>query len=235
MKNMTSLLVLSAVALSLSAVACGDDGGSGGSGTTSSSTTTNPTATTGMMNTTTSGSTTTGNTIPDVPTLGNQLDRMGRPAINTATIETFSDNTTRGMAEDEYNADANQASWGGDYAPVMAGALGILDSLDATCGNQPAAGMTSDPAAYGTLASVLANDYLVVKGDATEGCGLYLGVEAAFLGVENDTCGGRTPADDVIGTTYSIVAGVFPAPFDDTITAPSKSQVETFPYLAPAR
>jgi len=64
---------------------------------------------------------------------------------------------------------------------------------------------------------------------------IYNGVEAASLGVENDTCVGRTPADDVIATTYSIVAGVFPAAFDDTITAPSKSQVETFPYLAPAR
>jgi len=118
--------------------------------------------------------------------------------------------------------------------PSAIPALGVLDSLDANCGNQPGAGGSTAADAYGTLATVLMHDYLVVKGDAAEGCDLYLGVEAAFLGVANDTCGGRTPAVDSIDSTYSVVAGVFPAPFGDEIDAPAKSQVETFPYLAPA-
>jgi hypothetical protein len=240
MKNMTKLLGLSAVglALSLSSVACGDsEEGSGGSDTTSSVTTTNPTTTTGSPTTTTTSSqssTSTGMMAVDLPTLGNQIDRMGRAAINTATTKTFTPDPERNAAEDAYNADDNIATWAMDFGPDAATALGVLDSLDANCGNQPASCMDEMAGCYGTLATVLTTDYIVVRGDAMEGCDLYLGVEAAFLGIANDTCGGRTTGADVIDTTYSIVAGVFPAPFGDEIDAPPKSLVETFPYLAPA-
>jgi hypothetical protein len=170
----------------------------------------------------------------DLPTLGNQIDRMGRAAINTATTKTFTPDPERNAAEDAYNADDNLATWAADFGPDAGAALGVLDSLDANCGNQPAACMDETAGCYGTLATVLTHDYIVVKGDAAEGCDVYLGVEAAFLGLANDTCGGRKTSVDSIDTTYSIVAGVFPAPFGDEIDVPARAQVETFPYLAPA-
>jgi hypothetical protein len=234
MNTMTKLLGLTLAALSVSAVACGDDEGSGGSGTTSSSTTTTSAVTTGMGQTTTTGSSTsTGMNTPNVPALGNQIDRMGRAAINTAANTTFAPDAQRDPAQDAYNADATIASWGGDYAATAAAQLGVLDSLDATCGNGSAAGGSTMAGAYGTVSTVLANDYLVVKGDAPNGCdGSYLSVELDTLtAMDSGLCGGRKPAHDSIAVTYTVVAGV---PFDDGVTAPSKSQVETFPYLAPA-
>lgn len=233
MNTMTKLLGLSAVTLTIFAVGCGDSEGSGGSDTTSSGTT-NPTTTTGTPTTSSQSSTSTGMMATDLPVLGNQIDRMGRAAINTATTKTFTPDAVRDPAEDAYNADDNIATWAADFGPDAAAALGVLDSLDGVCGNQQAACDDETAGCYGTLATVLTNDYIVVKGDATEGCDVYLGVEAAFLGFANETCGGRTTGADVIDQTYSVVAGVFPTPFGDAIAAPPKSLVETFPYLAPA-
>lgn len=232
MKNMTSLLGFAVVGLSLAAVACGDDSGSGGSDTTSSATTTNPTVTTGTGSTT-SGSTTTGMPVPDVPVLGNQVDRMGRAAINTAANTTFAPDAERDAAQDAYNADAVVASWGGDYAATAAAQLGVLDSLDATCGNGSGAGGSTEADAYATVALVLSNDFIAVQGDSANGCeDSYLSVElGALTGMDLGLCGGRKPGHDSIAVTYTVVSG---AQFDDGVTPPPKSQVETFPYLAPA-
>jgi len=232
MKTMTKLFGLSASLLALSAVGCGDDGvdGEGGSDTTSSSNVSSSSNSSNSSSSTSSSSS--GMPVPNVPTLGNQIDRMGRAAINTATTTTFADDATRNAAEDAYNADDNIATWVGDYAAAAAFSLGVLDSLDATCGNGSGAGGSTAADAYGTVATVLTTDYIAVKGDAMGGCdNSYLSVELGVLTMTpNDLCGGRTPAHDSIATTYTVVAGV---PFDDGLTAPSKSQVETFPYLAP--
>ena len=200
------------------AVACGDHTGSGGRATTSSTTTTG-TDTTG-----------TGGGMPMVPALGTQIDRMGRPAINTATIMTFAGDDERGPAQNEYNSNPAPTDWATDYVATIAGSLGVLDSLDATCGNQLTCADTA-AGCYDTNATVLSNDYLIVKGNATQGCNTYLAVEANFLGVTNDDCGGRVPKYDVIETSYSALAGVGLAGFDDTIAVPPHAQIEQFPYL----
>jgi hypothetical protein len=171
-----------------------------------------------------------------VPTLGATIERMGRPAINTATNNTFADDSARGAAEDTWNANGNASDWAGTFGPDVIAGIAVLDSLDGTCGNQVA--YDFDPGVgtvnYQALGTVLANDWLLVKGDAAGGCNTYLGVEANVLEFTNDDCGGRKPSYDVIETSYSALAGVGLAGFDDGVKAPAAAQVNTFPYLADA-
>jgi hypothetical protein len=175
-------------------------------------------------------------TFPQPPDIGAQIDRMGRPAINTATNHTFDANdAAKGAAKDAYNQEADTTKWP-TYVAEMEKNLAILDSLDTNCGNQLFADKAkTDATRYGTLAGVLADDRLWVKTDATT-CTTYLAVEANATGIiPNADCGGRVPAYDVMNITYSAVAvGNVTTPALDGITAvPARSQNEAFPYVAP--
>jgi hypothetical protein len=179
----------------------------------------------------------TGNPAP--PTLGAQIDRMGRPAVNTALNHGFDGvAATAGAAKDEYNANSDPATWT-KYAPQIAANLAILDSLDngvgttGGCGNQPFANNDAGAARYGTLSSVLAADELWLNTASTT-CTQYLGVELNATGaVKNTDCGGRALPYDVIDVTYTVVSGTFPTAFGDTIAADAtKTGGTTFPYLA---
>lgn len=171
-----------------------------------------------------------------MPSLGAQIDRMGRAAVNTALTENFNgDSAAKGAAKDAYNADGDPSSWAERYTSMFAGSLAILDALDANCGNQFLA--AEEPAAgrYDTLASVLADDRIYVhSGSGT--CGVYLGVEAEAVGaVEAGAggCGGRTPNDDVIDRTYSLLAAGLLTGVDDTITQDARDHsADSFPFLA---
>ena len=78
---------------------------------------------------------------PAPPTLGPQIDRMGRPAINTALNHGFDGSGgvpsgSANAAKDAYNADSAVGTWGQTWAPVFAPNLAILDALDTgVCGN----------------------------------------------------------------------------------------------------
>lgn len=175
---------------------------------------------------------------PAPPALGAMIDRTGRPAVSTATVATFmADDDAKGDRKDAYN-EASPADWS-DFAADIAGSLAILDALDGTCGNQlGAADLNEDESVpadrYSTLASVLAND--VLKVNSTRGtCGVYLGAEAEALGVVGEGeggCGGRTPVDDVIERSYSVLAAGALAGVDDTITEDDGgANADTFPFL----
>ena len=177
--------------------------------------------------------------VPTPPTLGTQIDRMGRPAINTALNHTFDPNTTtKNTAKDAYNADKTQSGWGAAYTGQFKANLAIYDGLDTTCGNQAGYGALTNPD-YTTLATVLSNDVLWVN-TANSTCKQYLGVEFAALGVTNTDCGGRTPSENVIDLTFNAVAGTLtpgtlpdnPGPVSNGITAPASPPSATFPYLA---
>ncbi len=166
------------------------------------------------------------------PALGAQIDRMGRPAINTAANKTFTADVDRRAAEDAYNHAAAPATWGTMFGANIKGTLAILDALDATCGNQLLA--NADPnARYGVLASVLADDMLQVNSSKTA-CAVYLGVEARETGIvpSLEDCGGRPLAADIIETSYSALAAGVIAGVDDGI-AFSATVTATFPYLGP--
>jgi hypothetical protein len=172
---------------------------------------------------------------PAPPTLGAQIDRMGRPAINTALNHTFDPNAaTKGPAKDAYNQAADPTQWGTSFAPEFAKNLAILDALDATCGNQLLAGPTANATRYAPLAGALSDDELYV--DASHGsCAAYLAVEANALGVlANTECGGRTPSMDVIDTSYSVLAAGALSGVGDGINSDADGVVDitTFPFLA---
>ncbi len=167
------------------------------------------------------------------PALGAQIDRMGRPAINTALNNPFNgDATARNAAKDAYNSDDDPSTWAATWSDDFQTSLAILDSLDRNCGNQLGAdGVEGDR--YAFLAGVLVDDQLYVN-TASGTCGTYLGHEAEVLEiVEDGGCGGRTPNDDVIARSYSVLAAGALSGVDDTITEDdAEHDASTFPFLA---
>jgi hypothetical protein len=186
-------------------VACGDDDDTGGGGTG---------ATTGGNGGTTTGGAGGGTGgVPPVPELGAQVDRMGRPAINTALEGAFllfdandmiapGESTARSNLQGQYNQDDQANEWAASYGPTFALNLGVLDALDTgldlgagpqdnetACENQLLAcaniGDTTG-ACYATLAGVLATDLL-------------------WLRTDGDACGPGSPDDEAGGEGYLAV------------------------------
>ncbi|HEY6032854.1 MAG TPA: hypothetical protein VIV58_01305 [Kofleriaceae bacterium] len=207
-------IILLATLAALAAINCGDnlkvtDGGTAGSDAGS------------------------GNNFPAAPALGVQIDRLGRPAINTVLTHGFDGSaSSAGSAKDAYNADGAP---GGrqQYVPEFMKNLAILDSLDtglkcvtgactgsATepgCGTQVeyngslSGGGTPGPTSYQTLAGLLSDDELFLDTTKTI-CEVpsnhqnYLAVEFGVLATPNSTCGGRAPTNDVIDTSFAALA-----------------------------
>jgi hypothetical protein len=171
---------------------------------------------------------------PAPPTLGAQIDRMGRAGVNTAVTDPFNPNsTTKGAAQDGYNAAANPTQWASSFTSRFAGNLAILDALDTVCGNQLLAGPTATAGRYNTLAGVLADDQLYVNTNSGT-CSIYLAVEANAVGVTNNDCGGRTPTVDTIDRTYSVLAAGALSGVTDGVDrdADATQGTTSFPFLA---
>jgi Domain of unknown function (DUF4331) len=176
-----------------------------------------------------------GTHFPAAPSLGAQMDRLGRPAINTVLNHGF--DTTGGAAKDAYNQDGSPGGWTAAYAAEFATTLGLVDVLDtgltcdgmghcaeaasgpgAGCGNQAfyngvAIGGGAPVAdSYSTLATVLTNDQLfldtsVFPAELPATHQGYLAVELSAFGVlQNTVGGGRAPTMDVIDTSYTALA-----------------------------
>jgi hypothetical protein len=120
-----------------------------------------------------------------------QIDRMGRPGINTALVNLVPSTGT--MLKDAYNRAEGVASWTQFQGEIQAN-LAALDTLDGGASNAVL------PAA--ALAGVLVDDRLIIDVSKPV-CDEYLAVE---LGVPNK-CGGRTLARDVIDDTLGAVVG----------------------------
>jgi len=148
----------------------------------------------------------------DMPRIGAvQIDRMGRAGVNTALTNPFfresvpSEEQMHEAIQDAYNAASRPKRWVSKFSAEIAANLAILDSLDTVCGNQLLAGPSPVAGRYDTLAAVLADDQLYVN-TSSGTCAQYLAVEANAVGIANDDCGGRTPLEDTIHTTYSLLA-----------------------------
>jgi len=132
-----------------------------------------------------------------------QIDRNGRPGINTATIDLLA-NTGK---KDAYNQAEDPAGWAAAFQSEMEANLTALDTLDGVVGNS-----LLPPA---TLASVLVDDRLIIDTRIAT-CGAYLAVELGVAG----QCGGRTLERDVIDDTLGAVVGPGVSDFvgfDDTV------------------
>lgn len=249
---MKKTLILVGILAAALMAGCSDDSGStstsgstgaSGSGSTGTSGSGSSTGTSGSASTSgSSGSgSTTGN--PAAPTLGSQIDRIGRPAINTAISDPFdADATAQGDLKDQYNSDATPSDWAATWTPHFASSLAILDGLDTNCGNQafaaaalPDGGVPADR--YSTLAGVLANDRLWLN-TASSSCTVYLAVEANATGlIPNSDCGGRAPTYDVVDESYSILALGAPGGLTDGVDQSGHAAVSNadFPFLAAPR
>lgn len=171
---------------------------------------------------------------PAMPALGAQLDRAGRVAVSTGLIHTFDpDPSTKASGKLAFNTAAPNA-WA-EYRTEAAWNLAIWDGLDTQCGNQLIAAAEVSPNRYEQLATVLMDDQIYL--DASRGtCGQYLGLEAEAVGALPEgegNCGGRTPLDDVIGVTYSVLAAGALSGIDDTLTSDGAAHnPAVFPFLA---
>ncbi len=171
---------------------------------------------------------------PPPPSLGSQIDRMGRAGVNTAVTDPFNlVSSQKGANQDGYNAASNPTQWGAAYTARFAGNLAVLDSLDTVCGNQLLAGPAPVSGRYDTLASVLADDQLYVNSNSGT-CDVYLAVEANAVGITNTDCGGRTPLVDTIDRTYSVLAAGALSGVTDGVDsdADGAASTSTFPFLA---
>ncbi|HWS25509.1 MAG TPA: DUF4331 family protein [Xanthomonadales bacterium] len=120
-----------------------------------------------------------------------QVDRNGRPGINTVTINVLPNTGT--ALKDAYNRASNPATWATLFQAEMQANLAALDTLDGVVGNA-----LLPPA---TLASVLVDDRLIID-TSKPNCDAYLAVE---LGLQS--CGGRTLARDVIDDSLGAIVG----------------------------
>ena len=172
---------------------------------------------------------------PPAPTLGATItDRMGRAAVNTALTNPF--DTVTGSSpnaiKDAYNSVSDPTLWSSMFKAYIKSNLAILDGLDTVCGNQFIADANPD-ARYDTLAGVLVDDQLYLNTAGTT-CTTYLGVEANAVGVIlNQDCGGRTPLENTIDETYSLLAIGAPSGVTNGITsdADSTPSLSAFPFL----
>lgn len=169
--------------------------------------------------------------------LGAQIDRMGRAGVNTAATAPFfresieEEKQAHDDVADAYNSASDPAEWP-TFADEIAGNIAILDSLDTVCGNQLLAGDDVAPGRYAALAGVLADDQLYVN-TASGSCQQYLAVEGNAVGITNTDCGGRTPLEDSIDVTYSVLAiGALTGVTDGVAKdADGTASITAFPYL----
>jgi hypothetical protein len=173
-------------------------------------------------------------TPPAAPTLGTVItDRMGRAAVNTALTNPF--DTVAGSSpnavKDAYNAVSDPTQWSPMFKANIKSNLAIFDGLDGVCGNQFIA--DASMSRYDTLASVLVDDQLYLN-TASGSCSIYLGVEAnAVNAIPNTDCGGRTPLENTIDETYSLLAVGAPSGVTNGILsdADSTPSLSAFPFL----
>jgi Domain of unknown function (DUF4331) len=119
-----------------------------------------------------------------------QIDRMGRPGINTALINLVPSTGT--AIKDAYNRAEGLANWAQFTSEIQAN-LAALDTLD---------GRANAVLPASALAGVLVDDRLIVN-TSVPACDEYLAVELGVAG----KCGGRTLSRDVIDDTFGAVVG----------------------------
>jgi hypothetical protein len=200
-------------------------------------------------------------TLPRPPTLGAQIDRMGRPAISTALIALRDANgTARTAQKDAYNHAADPATWrtttlrtGTTIERELERNVAVFDALDRGlstpagmlpgCGNPLIPSTSTGSTFYRLTADLLADDQLYVD-TSKASCSVYLAleIERATAGrIDHVTCGGRMLTHDVIDATYSVLA----AGVDGLDAAPAFAPLvhdgaeahgdvkDTFPFLGP--
>lgn len=239
-KNLSALFLLAAVAVGAPAalLACGGDD------TTSTPATdggkpdgTTPTTDGAATDAPTSTGTDAGADAP-APLPTGQIDRMGRPAINTVL------NLNDDVSKDKYNQAATFQDWTAnhDFDQNFEKNLEAVDTLAGDKQDWPWGPDAGADGGTGThpLRDPLKLDVLIV--DTNKECTVansfcetgYLEIEAQLLlgGAAHQTCGGRTPKEDIIDKSLTLLITKGRAPISDMVDKATKDPTHTFPYLA---
>jgi hypothetical protein len=163
---------------------------------------------------------------PPPPRLGPQLDRLGRPGINTMLVALLTTPVaTQAARKDAYNQASDPATWkttlldtGVSIEQELAANLAVFDALDkglaiagAGCGNGMLYSSPAGSTSYQTAADLLADDRLYVDTSKTT-CSVYLALEIEEVSsgsFVHNTCGGRTLTHDAVDVTYSMLAASY--------------------------
>ncbi len=187
---------------------------------------------------------------PAAPTVGAQIDRVGRPAVSTALVRGFDASGAAQTDKLAYNRNSDSSTW---LAPTnlaeFAKNLALIDVLDTAattgCGNQafyngnPNGGGAATATSYFALATILANDQLFLD-TSKAACAFYLAVEFGAATGNYQTCGGRAPEYDVIDFSYSMlasgvggftIAGTSITPKIGDMVSKHDDYLTDFPYL----
>jgi len=195
--------------------------------------------------------------LPPPPTLGAQIDRMGRPLIGTALIGAFAAAQDQAAIRDAYDRAPDPALWaatmvrtGVTIETEMTNSLAVFDAWDIGdpkivnpgCGN---AVFYRETSSYRQAADLFADDELYVD-TMFASCPIYLALEMEYAttgaGRKGHTsCGGRMPSHDVVDLTYSMLvagrSGVDPSTSDgaptihDGVAAHPDIKESVFPFL----
>jgi hypothetical protein len=136
---------------------------------------------------------------PAAPMLGAQIDRMGRPTINTVLTHGFNGNaTTAQAAKKAYNENADPATWT-SFVPEFMKNLGIVDSLDTGfCGNALCEVGEANAAGAGNVACPADCPTAAQVGTIATACG-------------NQALYNGTGMGGPVATSYQTLAGVLAA------------------------
>lgn len=161
------------------------------------------------------------------------IDRDGHPLVTVLLVP--------GALQDEYNA---QSSFEPNVPRVLQDALEArLVTLDTLALGDGGADMVDWPVPDGGMHPLLpmfVSDVLLV--DTAKSCTSadggfaesYLDVEREILlgGPAHTTCGGRTPGEDVVDETLTLLVTRGRTPVTQGVAGPSKAATTGFPYLA---
>lgn len=175
---------------------------------------------------------------PARPVAGAQIDRVGRPLIQTLLVNPLDGDGKQAAQLADWNANGDAATWVGGFSAPLSASLGLYDVMDGRCGNQvrydaAAGGADFTPAGYVTLASALADDRLFLDTTRTT-CRQFFAVELTALQMMSVAdCGGRAPGYDVADFLFGLLAGSN-LPVSDNVPADSgrAASPDTFPFLA---
>lgn len=162
---------------------------------------------------------------PPPPSLGAQIDRMGRPGISTTLIGVFAAEPARTNRKDAYARASDPTTWRTTTLQTnitiekeLEVNLAAWDALDTgmSMTTVPGAGCQNalrytgppDATSYQQAADLLADDQIYVD-TSRPICNIYLALEIEFASQGSflhTTCGGRMLTHDAIDVTYSVLA-----------------------------
>lgn len=177
----------------------------------------------------------TARTHPEIPPLGEQIERTARPLIKNGLVGgPLASEAVSNSRKEAYNRAARN-QWP-TFTRNIEETLGLYDGFDGKCGNQWLAHTEAASSKhYAALAKLLADDRIWIN-SAAKVCSQFLAVELSALGMQEgrgEDCGGRTPTYDANNIFRSLLSNGTSSGVDDGLKQDDKVHSTTeFPFLA---